>query len=96
MTDAEAAALSTSTEKPYENVEGASDADKAIETKDLIEYVERLAVAVPDEDTGVTPAYTDVVIDGGVAPTDDEPQYEEIDTGDTLPTQTVSAITEDG
>lgn len=94
MTDAEAAALSTSTEKPYENVEGASDADKAIETKDLIEYVERLAVAEPDDQGAVT--YTDVVIDGGVAPTDDEPQYEEIDTGDTLPTQTVSAITEDG
>jgi len=35
--------------------------------------VERLAIAVPDVDTGVTPEYTDVVIDGGVAPTEDEP-----------------------
>ena len=38
----------------------------------MIEYVERLAIAVPDAG-GVTPDYTDVVIDGGVAPAEDEP-----------------------
>jgi hypothetical protein len=37
----------------------------------LIEYVERLVVAEPDPVTNEI-TYTDVVIDGGVAPAEDE------------------------
>jgi hypothetical protein len=37
----------------------------------LIEYVERLVTVVPDA-SGDPVVYNDVVIDGGVAPTDDE------------------------